>query len=66
MYLARATGIDLTVAKLIIALAFAIYVIIGGYSAVVWTDTIQAPNSVLWLYINGYSCRCSRWRLECD
>lgn len=42
MYLARATGIDLTVAKLIIALAFAIYVIIGGYSAVVWTDTIQA------------------------
>ncbi len=42
MYLAWATGIDLTVAKLIIALAFAIYVIIGGYSAVVWTDTIQA------------------------
>lgn len=41
MYLAWATGIDLTVAKLIIALAFAIYVIIGGYSAVVWTDTIQ-------------------------
>lgn len=37
MYLAWATGIDLTVAKLIIALAFAIYVIIGGYSAVVWT-----------------------------
>lgn len=29
-------------AKIIIALAFAIYVIIGGYSAVVWTDTIQA------------------------
>ncbi|HAT8038052.1 TPA: sodium:solute symporter family protein [Citrobacter rodentium] len=42
MYLAWATGIDLTLAKLIIALAFAIYVIIGGYSAVVWTDTIQA------------------------
>lgn len=42
MYLARATGIDLTLAKLIIAMAFAIYVIIGGYSAVVWTDTIQA------------------------
>lgn len=42
MYLAWATGIDLTVAKLIIALAFTIYVVIGGYSAVVWTDTIQA------------------------
>lgn len=42
MYLARATGINLTVAKIIIAMAFAIYVIIGGYSAVVWTDTIQA------------------------
>lgn len=42
LYLSWATGIDLTVAKLIIALAFAIYVIIGGYSAVVWTDTIQA------------------------
>lgn len=37
-----ATGINLTVAKIIIAMAFAIYVIIGGYSAVVWTDTIQA------------------------
>lgn len=42
MYLSWATGIDLTVAKLIIAMAFAIYVVIGGYSAVVWTDTIQA------------------------
>ncbi|MEY8159284.1 sodium:solute symporter family protein [Klebsiella quasipneumoniae] len=42
MYLAWATGINLTVAKIIIAMAFAIYVIIGGYSAVVWTDTIQA------------------------
>lgn len=42
MYLSWATGIDMTVAKVIIALAFAIYVVIGGYSAVVWTDTIQA------------------------
>lgn len=42
MYLSWATGIDMTVAKIIIALAFAIYVVIGGYSAVVWTDTIQA------------------------
>ncbi|WPU22741.1 sodium:solute symporter family protein [Cedecea neteri] len=42
LYLSWATGIDMTVAKIIIALAFAIYVVIGGYSAVVWTDTIQA------------------------
>ena len=42
MYLAWATGINLTLAKVIIALAFAIYVIIGGYSAVVWTDKIKA------------------------
>lgn len=42
LYLSWATGIDLTMAKIIIALAFAIYVVIGGYSAVVWTDTIQA------------------------
>ncbi|MBU9846883.1 MULTISPECIES: sodium:solute symporter family protein [Rahnella] len=42
LYLSWATGIDLTVAKIIIAFAFAIYVVIGGYSAVVWTDTIQA------------------------
>lgn len=42
LYLAWSTEISLTSAKIIIALAFAIYVIIGGYSAVVWTDTIQA------------------------
>ncbi|MBJ3816318.1 sodium:solute symporter family protein [Shimwellia pseudoproteus] len=42
LYLSWATGIDPALAKIIIALAFAIYVIIGGYSAVVWTDTVQA------------------------
>lgn len=42
MYLAWIADIDLTSAKLIIAAAFAIYVVIGGYTAVVWTDTIQA------------------------
>ncbi|WP_202305347.1 sodium:solute symporter family protein [Dryocola clanedunensis] len=42
LYLSWATGLDLTLAKIVIALAFAIYVVIGGYSAVVWTDTIQA------------------------
>lgn len=42
MYLAWIANIDLLHAKIIIALAFGIYVIIGGYMAVVWTDTIQA------------------------
>ncbi|WNO08502.1 sodium:solute symporter family protein [Teredinibacter sp. KSP-S5-2] len=42
MYLAWLTGIDTSTAKIYVALGFAIYVIIGGYTAVVWTDSIQA------------------------
>ncbi|HBV76051.1 MULTISPECIES: sodium:solute symporter family protein [Vibrio] len=42
LYLAWIADIDLTTAKIIIAAAFTIYVVIGGYTAVVWTDTIQA------------------------
>ncbi|MBV1842332.1 sodium:solute symporter family protein [Photobacterium ganghwense] len=42
MYLAWIADIDLNTAKIIIAAAFTIYVVIGGYTAVVWTDTIQA------------------------
>lgn len=42
LYLSSVTDIDIQVAKVVVALAFALYVIIGGYSAVVWTDTIQA------------------------
>ena len=42
MYLSWLTGIDIILAKLIIALSFTIYVVIGGYTAVVWTDSIQA------------------------
>lgn len=42
MYLSWLTGMDIHWAKLLIALSFAIYVIIGGYTAVVWTDSIQA------------------------
>lgn len=42
LYLGWVTSIDLNVAKLIVAVAFGIYVIVGGYVAVVWTDTIQA------------------------
>ncbi|MFY0652855.1 MAG: sodium:solute symporter family protein [Cyclobacteriaceae bacterium] len=42
VYLSWITGLDLLYCKVIIAMAFGIYVIIGGYMAVVWTDTIQA------------------------
>ena len=42
-------GIDINVAKIIIALAFVVYVGIGGYSAVVWIDTIQS----IVLLVNG-------------
>lgn len=40
-YLAYITGMDLILAKFIAMLAFGVYVIIGGYLAVVWTDLIQ-------------------------
>lgn len=42
LYLGWITGINLNLAKCIVAVAFGIYVIVGGYVAVVWTDTIQA------------------------
>ncbi|MEW6989153.1 sodium:solute symporter family protein [Colwelliaceae bacterium 6441] len=42
MYLSWLTGVDIDNAKILIALSFAIYVVIGGYTAVVWTDSIQA------------------------
>ncbi|RRS08402.1 sodium:solute symporter family protein [Pseudoalteromonas sp. J010] len=42
MYLAWLTGLDETSAKLIIGIGLAVYVTLGGYSAVVWTDAIQA------------------------
>ncbi len=42
LYLAWITEINLGYAKVIVALAFGIYVLIGGYMAVVWTDSIQA------------------------
>ncbi|WP_102795492.1 sodium:solute symporter family protein [Bowmanella denitrificans] len=42
MYLSWLTGMDIQWAKVLIALSFAIYVVIGGYTAVVWTDSIQA------------------------
>lgn len=42
MYLSWLTGIDINTAKCLIAISFTIYVVIGGYTAVVWTDSIQA------------------------
>lgn len=42
LYLAWITGIDLQLAKLLVAAGFGIFVIVGGYHAVVWTDTLQA------------------------
>ena len=41
-YLQFSTGIDPVWAKVSIALGFGIYAMIGGYRAVVWTDTLQA------------------------
>lgn len=42
IYLSWLTGMSQHEAKMLIAFGFAIYVIIGGYTAVVWTDAIQA------------------------
>lgn len=42
LYLSFVTGIDPIYAKSLIALGFGIYSVIGGYRAVVWTDSIQA------------------------
>ena len=40
-YVSFVSGIDLTLAKILTVVGFGVYVIIGGYLAVVWTDTIQ-------------------------
>jgi SSS family solute:Na+ symporter len=42
MYLEQVLGLPSIAAKLIVALGFAMYSIIGGYRAVVWTDALQA------------------------
>ncbi|MDH3246107.1 MAG: sodium:solute symporter family protein [Saprospiraceae bacterium] len=42
LYISWITGIDLMAAKVLVALGFGVYVLIGGYMAVVWTDSIQA------------------------
>jgi SSS family solute:Na+ symporter len=42
LYLSWATGIEMFYAKLLIAVAFTFYVMIGGYKAVIWTDSLMA------------------------
>ena len=42
MYLSWIAGIDPGLAKVIVAIGFGLYCVIGGYMAVVWTDTVQA------------------------
>ncbi|MBV2128568.1 sodium:solute symporter family protein [Arsukibacterium indicum] len=42
LYLSWATGIDLFYAKLMIGGAYTLYVMIGGYRAVIWTDSLMA------------------------
>lgn len=41
-YLQYVTNLDISYAMVLIALGFTVYSAIGGYRAVVWTDTIQA------------------------
>jgi SSS family solute:Na+ symporter len=41
-YLSWITDIDIQNAKILIALGFSLYILVGGYTAVVWADTLQA------------------------
>ncbi|KJZ04802.1 MULTISPECIES: sodium:solute symporter family protein [unclassified Halomonas] len=42
LYLAWMADIPAWQAKMVVALGFGVYCVIGGYMAVVWTDTVQA------------------------
>ncbi|WP_394189724.1 sodium:solute symporter family protein [Pseudoalteromonas atlantica] len=42
MYLSWLTELSITQAKLLIGAGLAVFIILGGYSAVVWTDSLQA------------------------
>ncbi|MEM9079864.1 MAG: sodium:solute symporter family protein [Verrucomicrobiota bacterium] len=63
LYLNWIAGIDMTTCKILVASAFTIYVIIGGYTAVVWTDTIQAVVLFVGFLIMGFVClgRIEAW-----
>ena len=52
-YLSWIADMDLLYCKIIITVAFSIYVIVGGYMAVVWTDTIQAIILLLGFILMG-------------
>ncbi len=56
LYLNWIAGVDMTTAKIIVASGFTIYVIIGGYTAVVWTDTIQAVILFFGFILMGVLC----------
>ncbi|MDG2170894.1 MAG: sodium:solute symporter family protein, partial [Opitutales bacterium] len=56
LYLNWVAGIDMTWSKIIVASGFTIYVIIGGYTAVVWTDTIQAVILFFGFILMGFLC----------
>lgn len=56
LYLNWIAGIDMTLAKIIVASGFTIYVIIGGYTAVVWTDTIQAIVLFIGFLLMAFIC----------
>lgn len=51
IYLTYLTGIDITLSKVIVALGFGIYTVVGGYLAVVITDAIQ--GTLLFLGFTG-------------
>ncbi|MGJ8724520.1 MAG: sodium:solute symporter family protein [Roseibacillus sp.] len=56
LYLNWIAGIEMTTCKIIVASAFTIYVIIGGYTAVIWTDTVQAVVLFVGFLIMAFAC----------
>ncbi|WP_214000894.1 sodium:solute symporter family protein [Arsukibacterium sp.] len=55
LYLSWATGIDLLYAKLMIGGAYTLYVMIGGYRAVIWTDSMMALVLFSGFLLMGYA-----------
>lgn len=53
-YLVHVTGINPVYAKCLIAIGFGVYSTIGGYKAVVWTDTLQALVLFVGFIATGY------------
>lgn len=55
-YLSWIADIDLLTCKIVITIGFSVYVIIGGYMAVVWTDTVQAVVLFVGFILMGWFC----------